>query len=108
MAARNIPGGAPMSFQEAAQKFKIEDNARGFVEATVMPYLTAGFEELLNVAKERGELKVLGEGEGVVDCLSENGTVCSRLNCRLKYARSLDRNAGNVGQVRRAQLEAGR
>jgi hypothetical protein len=25
----------PMSFQEAAEQFKIEDNARGFVEATV-------------------------------------------------------------------------
>mmetsp|Transcript_22152 Transcript_22152/g.55866 ORF Transcript_22152/g.55866 Transcript_22152/m.55866 type:complete len:150 (-) Transcript_22152:175-624(-) len=37
-----------------------EHDARGYVNAVVMPYLTPGLEALLHVAKERGKLPKLG------------------------------------------------
>ena len=79
-----------MSFEEAKKKFKIEDNARGYVEATIMPYLTAGFEELLNVAKERGELKVTGDdGNASEGKASRTTSSTTMLEVRLESLRRL-------------------
>ena len=37
-----------------------KEDARGYVSAVLMPYLLPGFEELLHVAKEKGELHIAG------------------------------------------------
>lgn len=38
-----------------------EENARAYIEKEIMPYLTPGIEELLKVAKERGEVQMEGD-----------------------------------------------
>ncbi|CAD7926714.1 unnamed protein product [Amoebophrya sp. A25] len=57
-------GAAPVEQEVVEEAPKIphpEHDAKGYVKAVVMQYLTPGFEALLQVAKEKGELPPLGE-----------------------------------------------
>ena len=54
-----------------------EENARAYIEDALLPYLKPGIEELLNVAKAKGEVIMEGDelevktGAGRVSCCAK-------------------------------------